>query len=113
MPLMGLTPEELVLSEKEQQDVRSAHSQVDFKFGKGGHMIEISADQVRAARGRSLLSRGVRGDELLGGALEAIFSREAPGELEGNADLIDSLVPQIKVVQVNPTNPHFFVEVSG
>ena len=57
MPLMGLTPEELVLSEKEQQDVRSAHSQVDFKFGKGGHMIEISADQVRAARGRSLLSR--------------------------------------------------------
>ena len=47
-----------MLSEKERQAVRCAHSQVDFKFDRGGHMIEISADQVRVlARGRSLSSR--------------------------------------------------------
>ena len=57
MPLMGLTPEELVLDEKEQADVRSAISQVDFAFGIGGHMCEITAEQVSAALRALALSR--------------------------------------------------------
>ena len=83
---MELTPEELVLTDHEKANIRSAYSQIDFNT-EGTHMFQLTEEQANII------------EEM---RATTIFTEENPGD-HAEQPYITSILPQIKIVQINPT----------